>query len=93
MKVGAFHMVFPPPDPGIILHQLVVLLQDLAEAGEVEILVVLQEDEAKVELGEGQLEIHHFAPALLHLLVTATRGAGIAFHFVLERGKLARGLG
>ena len=44
---------------------LVVFLQDLAEAGEVERLVVLQQDEAEVELAECQLDVVHVAQ--LHL--------------------------
>ena len=38
-----------------------MLLEDLAEAGEVERLVVLQQDEAEVELAEGQLQVVQLA--------------------------------
>ena len=93
VEVGTLDIVLPPPDPRLVLHELVVLLEDLAEPGEVEILIVLQEDEAQVELGEGQLQVHHFAPALLEFLLATASHAGVALHLVLERGKLARGLG
>ncbi len=69
MEVSALHIVLAPAAARIVLHQLIVLLEDLAEAGEVEILIVLEEDEAEVELGEGQLQVHHLAS--LHLLVLA----------------------
>lgn len=36
-----------------------MLFEDLPEAGKVEVLVVLEEDEAEVELREGQLEVLH----------------------------------
>ena len=38
---------------------LVVFLEDLAEASEVEGLVVLQQDEAEVELTERELDLVH----------------------------------
>ena len=36
---------------------LIMFLQDLPESGEVESLVVLEQDEPEVELTEGQLEV------------------------------------
>jgi hypothetical protein len=80
VKVSALHIVLAPAAARIVLHQLVVLLEDLAEAGEVEILIVLEEDEAEVELGEGQLQVHHLPS--LHLLVLAPEKAPGARVFV-----------
>ena len=44
-----------------VKQYLVVLFEDLAEAGEVECLVVLNEDETEVELAECELDVVHFA--------------------------------
>ena len=65
-----------------------MLLQDLPEPGEVEVLVVLEQDQTQVELGERELEIHHLPPLYLlvpllgHVLVLG------AVHLALERGEL-----
>ncbi len=93
MEVGALDIVLPPTDPRIVLHKLVVLLENLSESGEVEILIILEEDEAEVELGKCELQVHHLAP--LDLLVSLVGELFIfrAFHLTLERGKLARCLG
>lgn len=51
-----------------------MLLEDLSEAGEVEVLVVLQEDEAEVELTEGQLQVMNLACVDLDLLCLPVEG-------------------
>lgn len=61
---GQFDVRLPPLRTGIVVHQFVVLLQDLAEAGEVQVLVVLQEHQTEVELGEAELDLVHFARLL-----------------------------
>ena len=45
-----------------------MLLEDLAEAGEVEVLVVLQQDQRQVVLAEGQPQVRHLHGRLLAAL-------------------------
>lgn len=53
---------------GKLWAHFIVLLEDLSEACEIEVLIVLQEDEAEVELAEGQLEVMNLAGVNLDLL-------------------------
>lgn len=71
-----FDVRLPPLRARIVVHQFVVLLQDLAEAGEVQVLIVLQQHQTQVELREPQLDLVHFARLLAIL--------GLAHQIVVE---------
>jgi len=84
---------------------LVVFLEYLSEAGEVECLIVLQQNETEVELAERQLDVvhrlvHGFVDAALHRQLSSSHAVARHIHRLgdrpaevrLQRGKLARRL-
>lgn len=60
IRLNQLHKVKLPPKSSISkfnMTNLIMLLKDLPKSCEVEVLIILQEDEAEVELAEGQLQV------------------------------------